>query len=532
MTSVGPSPYLRKASGLVRNISATDALICNMTFMGFLFASYELTFGAGLYPGANLPLSFALVIPASLIVALTYALLTTAMPRTGGDYVFVGRIISPPLGFMVNFYFTMVLVTWVGSVVPIGTQYGIAGIFTSLGMIWNNPSLLSIGSALGGFNVTSFVVSAVVILLCISVLFAGTRAVVNTAWALFILGIIGVIVYLVAILSVGHDTIVANFNALSGTTYDKVLSAASSSPGYPQGFTTSGTMLGTVYIFLGSLGYTGSAYFAGEVRGVSRSQMIAIVGSVLIFAAVVWPVYALTYWKFVGDFVNGISYLSVIGDASVSSLPTFPSLAFFTVFATQNPIVNAYVNLAVELVSIGSCGIVIPFIAVRNLFAWSYDRVMPAKLAQLDRRGSPIVAIAVILIASEVTNYLYYFTNIFRYLTYSMLGWFIATAIVCLAAAAFPFRRKDIFDAAPSICKNKIAGIPVISVLGVLGFFVSIAVAASTISPAYSGTLSYEYVVAILLTLVAGPVIYYASYYYQKRHGIPIELAHSQLPPE
>jgi len=532
MTSVGPSPYLRKASGLVRNISATDALICNMTFMGFLFASYELTFGAGLYPGANLPLSFLLVVPASLVVALTYALLTTAMPRTGGDYVFVGRIISPPLGFMVNFYFTMVLVTWVGSVVPLGTQYGIAGIFTGLGMIWNNPGLLSIGSVLSGYDVQSFIVSAVVILFCISVLFAGTRAVVRAAWALFILGLIGVIVYLAAILSVGHDTIVANFNALSGTTYDKVLSAASSSQGYPQGFTLSGTMLGTVYIFLGSLGYTGSAYYAGEVRGVSRSQMIAIVGSVVIFALVVWPVYALTYWKFGGDFVNAVSYLAVIGDPSVSSLQAFPQLAYFTVFATQNPIAIAYVNLAVELVSIGSCGIVIPFIAVRNLFAWSYDRVMPAKLAQLDRRGNPIVAIIVVLIASEVTNYLYYFTTAFRYLTYSMLGWFIATAIVSLAAAVFPFRRKDIFEGAPDICKKKVGSIPVISILGVLAFIVSLAVAASTISPAYAGTLTWEYVVAILATLVAGPVIYYAAYYYQKEHGIPIELAHSQLPPE
>jgi len=319
---------------------------------------------------------------------------------------------------------------------------------------------------------------------------------------------------------------------MSGTSVDAVVQAAHALSYYPPGFTLEATLLGTVYIFLGTLGYTGSAYYAGEVKGVSRSQMIAMVGAVVVFTVVVWPVYAASYQQFGGDFINAITHLAIIGDPTVSTLPAFPSLTFLTIFATQNPVIVAYVNFAFLLTCIGSCGIVVPFVAVRNVFAWAYDRVVPTKFAELDKRGNPYMAIAVVIIAGEIFNYLYYYTDAFKYLSYSMLGWFIATAIVSLAATLFPYRRRDIFEASPAIVKKKIGGVPAITILGVAAFFISLGVAYATITPAYAGTLTYSYVFAVALTLIAGPVIYYVSYFYQKSRGIPVDLAHAQLPPE
>jgi amino acid transporter len=252
---------------------------------------------------------------------------------------------------------------------------------------------------------------------------------------------------------------------------------------------------------------------------------------VLLFAVIVWPVYAATYWTFGGDFINAISHLAIIGDPSVT-LPTFPSLTFMTVFVVQNPAIVAYVNFAFLLTCIGSCGIVVPFIATRNMFAWAYDRVIPTKVADLDRRGNAYVAIALMIVLSQIVNYLYYFTEIFKYLAYSMLGWFVATAIVSVAAALFPYRRKDLFEASPPLVKKKFGGIPAVTILGIIALFVSIGVAYATIAPAYAGTLTFDYVLAVIATLLVGPIIYFISYYYQKSRGIPIHLAHSQLPPE
>ena len=140
----------------------------------------------------------------------------------------------PSLGFMVNFYFTVILMSWIGSSLPFATQYGLASLFGSYGVIWSNPSLLSIGTQLGGFTTLSFAVSAAIILASMSLVFLGTKMVVRTAWAMFVLSLIGILVYLGVAVAAGHDTFVANFNALSGTTVDNILKAAQASAGYPE----------------------------------------------------------------------------------------------------------------------------------------------------------------------------------------------------------------------------------------------------------------------------------------------------------
>jgi amino acid transporter len=514
------TPFVRDATGLVRSISAWDALIANVSFMGFMFAATSLTFGAGIFPGANLPIGVLLVVPASIVIGFMYAFMTASMPRTGGDYVFVSRVIHPSLGFMVNFYFTVILMSWIGSSLPFGIQYGLGSLFSSYGALWNNPSLSFLGTELGGYTTLSFVVSAVIILVSVSIVFLGSRAVVKTAWAMFVLSLVA-----------GHDTFVANFDAMSGTSVATILKAAQDSPGYPQGYSLSATVLGTVYIFLGTLGYTGSAYFAGEVKGGGRSQLIAIVGSILAFGVVVFPFYLVSFQVFGGDIIEALAYLAITGNPSMT-LPVFPSQMFLTVFVTQNPVILGFIDIAYALTAIASCGIIIPFIVVRNLFSWSFDRVLPTKFIALDSRGNPYVAIVATLIIGELFNYLYYFTPAFLYLTYSTLGWFIATAVVAVAAILFPYRRKAIFDASPSFAKKKIVGIPIVTLLGIVGFLVSIAAVYATITPAYAGTLSYSYVAAVLVTLIIGPILYYVARSYQKSRGIPIDLAFAQLPPE
>jgi amino acid transporter len=522
--------FVRNATGLIRNISAWDALIANISFMGFMYAATALTFGAAVFPGAYLPVGVLLVLPASIVIGVMYAYLTASMPRTGGDYVFVSRIMHPSLGFMVNFYFTIILMSWIGSSLPFATQYGLASLFGSYGVIWNNSSFLSIATQLGGFTSLSFVVSAIIILASVSLVFLGTKVVIRTSWIMFVLSMIGILVYLGVAVAAGHDTFVANFNVLSGTTVDKVLKAAQSA-GYPEGYSLGPTVLGTVYIFLGTLGYTGSAYFAGEVKGGGKSQITAIVGAILAFGVVVFPFYLISYQVFGGDIIGGLAYLAVTGNASMT-LPVFPSQMFLTTFVTQNPAVIGFMDIAYVLTTIASTGIIIPFIVVRNLFSWSFDRVLPEKFVALNNYGTPFIAVALTLVTGEAFCFLYYFTPALLYLTYSTLGWFIATAIVALAAILFPYRRKDIFEASPSFVKKKIAEIPIITLLGVIGFIVSVGVSYATITPAYVGILTFTYVAAVIVTLMAGPILYYIARSYQKSRGLAIDLAYAQLPPE
>ena len=142
--------------------------------------------------------------------------------------------------------------------------------------------------------------------------------------------------------------------------------------------------------------------------------------------------------------IGGLAYLAITGNPAMA-LPVFPSQMFLMTFVTQNPAIIGFIDIAYVLSTIASCGIIIPFIVVRDLFSWSFDRVLPEKFVALDSRGTPFVAVALTLVIGEAFCFLYYFTPALLYLTYSTLGWFIATAIVALAAILFPYRRRDLF---------------------------------------------------------------------------------------
>src|SRR5713226_1348939 len=95
--------FTREATGLVRQIGAFDAFIFN-AFSTFPFAIlFTMIFALGLFPSANIPLAIVISIVPALIVGVTYIVFSIAMPRSGGDYVWIGRIIHPVLGFMMNF---------------------------------------------------------------------------------------------------------------------------------------------------------------------------------------------------------------------------------------------------------------------------------------------------------------------------------------------------------------------------------------------------------------------------------------------
>ena len=70
------------------------------------------------YPGVNVYLNeliaFALIIPLSLV----FAMFAAAMPRSGGDYVYVSRTLHPALGMMSSFNNTVWWFIYGG--VPVG----------------------------------------------------------------------------------------------------------------------------------------------------------------------------------------------------------------------------------------------------------------------------------------------------------------------------------------------------------------------------------------------------------------------------
>ena len=124
------------------------------------------------------------------------------------------------------------------------------------------------------------------------------------------------------------------------------------------------------------------------------------------------------------------------------------------------------------------------FMPIRSFFAWSFDRLMPEGLANVNERThSPVNAILVtnVIIAALVIWSVY--GNQFQLvLGLIVLAGALAVIIVGLAAVALPIRRPDLYQASPA--NVKFLGIPVLYIVGTLSIaeFVGI-IAISFINP-------------------------------------------------
>ena len=102
--------FVRQSSGLVRNVSVTNALFFNVAaFVGVGLTLYPIFYSLPDVQAWKLgPFSaygWAAIIAGlfCVLLALIFSSLTSVMPRSGGDYVFSSRIMHSSLGWMESF---------------------------------------------------------------------------------------------------------------------------------------------------------------------------------------------------------------------------------------------------------------------------------------------------------------------------------------------------------------------------------------------------------------------------------------------
>jgi amino acid transporter len=185
----------------------------------------------------------------------------------------------------------------------------------------------------------------------------------------------------------------------------------------------------------------------------------------------------------------------------------------------------------------GPWGLSLPMVFTnsRCAFAWGFDRIYPSKFADISRKhGGPTLAIWYNVAVSAVITYLYvFFPAQFGAMTYTMMLWAAGEIIVAFAGIVFPFKRKDIFDAAPSLVRMKIGAIPLMSIVAAICLGLLLFIEYAIVTPLFEGLVDYTGAVGITVIFVGTPtIIYYVSRWYQRRKGVPIDLAHRALPPE
>lgn len=529
-----PSVFVRDATGLVRQLSTRDILMFNLLNMGLIWPMLYIYFAGSTYQGVYIPLTVLAALPLTLVIALMYYFLSSAFPRTGGDYVWVGRIIHPAVGFTANFAFNAFFIGALGFVAPWVTVYGLNTLFVNLGTVTGNAGYFTLASEM---TTTNAQLAGDLILLASLVLatFVGLKWTFRYQWFCFIFVLVGAVVFAAAFLTSSPSTFQSHFNATSATSYNGIISAAKNA-GYLTGFTLMGTLFGSFYSFLNYLGYSFSTYLGGEVRQSQKAQYYAVIIGTLIFAAVTFLMFEIPWAVIGGSFLNSASLLAAGGNPAWS-LPSAPITSYLVVFASSNPIVAVLIPIAIIMAVFGASETII-VAAVRMVFAWSFDGVIPTMFSNVsEKRGSPNNAIALVTgIAVVYVLISVYVTNILTILTYSTSGIYLAIAVTGLAAILLPYRRKQLFAQAQGPIQRRIGGVPVITLLGLGTFLTGIFVAVVAADPAIAGSpgapVNPLYIGFLAFTFLIGLLIYVASYFIQKSRGVDITLRFKEIPPE
>ncbi|PSO03855.1 hypothetical protein B9Q13_06240 [Candidatus Marsarchaeota G2 archaeon ECH_B_SAG-G16] len=398
--------FLREATGLVRELSWFSFFTYSMNILSIQFLLYYV---ASLVPliGGSLFVGFSLYALFMLLVSLLYYNFTVAMPRSGGDYVFVSRALNPGVGFVSNFMQGILLLLFVGINGTIFITIGLDALLGYLGVAFKNSALLSVISFMSE-PIPAFVIGFVYLIIMLALgIFLPPRYVFGlqkVGWFTVMAATIAMIAMLFVL---SHSLYVSLFNSFvsqyKGVTtdyYNQIISDASSA-GWtlpPINSLSTGVLLFPAFALSGFLNW--NAQIAGEVRNIKKSTVIAQFGSALIWL-IVLAVFLLSLYHTIGfNFMSAIDYL-FYNDPSKIPLPAYPYVTFL-IAIVSNPIV-ALIILIPIMIEYVLYPLAIYYYMSRGLLAYSMDRILPAWFGHVsERTHTPINAMITATVASLV----------------------------------------------------------------------------------------------------------------------------------
>ena len=167
----------------------------------------------------------------------------------------------------------------------------------------------------------------------------------------------------------------------------------------------------------------------------------------------------------------------------------------------------------------------------RMIFAWSFDRVFPAKMSEINERTrSPIWAVVFVIVVSEIFLIVMTYTTFLSGLA-AAIGLFIANFVAFLSAVLLPFKARKLYEASP-ISKYKIGRVPLISLLGAGGMIFALCLIIPMLLDARYLANSPISLYILAGSIVLGFAVYYGSKAFRRTNGIDISLAFKEIPPE
>jgi amino acid transporter len=552
MTSAATTPevFTRKASGLVRVMSPYSAFVYNILTMGLIFP-WTYLWAPGALPGGNLVWGILLATLIEIPIAFAYIWLSTALPRSGGDYVFQSRVFGGGVAFTVVFSgFVIWILQWVALSGWLVSYLGFAPLFLGLGATMNNTLFSSIGvwfTQPSGIIITSIANALLSLLLLVSG-FKNYVRFQHVMWWGTLLAFAVVFFVLFATPPSEFATRLDAFAVASGgapnfyTTAVAAVQAAEIDLNPP--FSLWATLLVAPIAWTSLQWATYSARQNGEIKDAKNfgAQVFIMIGS-LVFTGVLLALLAFGIERVAGSqfpYVAGAGYWSLIAEANIAGFNLWPPIV--AVALTASPIVVLIIGVGYILNGfqiVNNCYIGM----TRVMVAMSLDRLLPEWFSKVDEGlHTPVNAHLAYFLASIPVIFAYNLVPGWVLLTLGVtFGCGYVFVITCLAGALLPYRAKDLYDASPG-SKYTLGGVPLVTVLGGLGAVLgTIMVLAFLFNPSLGvlGNWNFEafptnlwaQIIALAIIIVS-LVLYLVMKNSQKSKGINVDYAFKEIPPE
>jgi basic amino acid/polyamine antiporter, APA family len=518
--------FVRNATGLVRELSAFDAF--NLVFSAVLIPvgiTQVMSFTPTFWPHANMLVSFLFATPLVATTGLIYLYYTVIMPRSGGDYVWVSRTLSPFFGFFANFSLTFVFLTWIA----FNFTYMLSVMGPAAAYVggWHSAALVSPN------HTELFVISLLLTVLFTVLMIFGVRVVARYMVVAFAIVWLGMLAWLLAMAFGSHGDFINNWNHRSGATYNGVIASANH-----LGFSAAGaigwgaTLFGMIYCFQVYTGFQWTGYFAGEIRNVRRTATTSILGALLV-SAVGYVVGVSLIYKYFGFRFFGATVFMGLGDGSSHwKLPFSPFLPAMVNFLPGPHWLLVFIALCFVLAILWwtPTGFML---GTRNMFAWSFDRLAPEKLTTVsDRFHTPVIATITIGAIVELLNILNIFAGLGSYLLNVIAVMALAFIIVSISAAVAPWRRPQMHAQGSAWAKSTIAGIPVITLVATVSALSWIFVIYVAFHTGFGGTFGIKPMVEAFTAPAIGVVYYIGVRLYRRMQGMEFGQTFAEIPPE
>ena len=479
-TTATPEVFVRKASGLVRVMSPWAAFVYNILTMGLIFP-WTYLWAPGALPGGKLVWGILLAMLIEIPIAFVYVWLSTAMPRSGGDYVFESRVFGGGVAFTVVMSgYVIWILQWVALSGWLVSYLGFAPLFLGLGATLGNSSLFNLG--VWFTQPTGIVIVSILnALIAAYILVTGFKNYIKLQNVMIVAIAIAFLTTLIVLFTADPATVPQKLNAFSvaaggsANFYQEAIDAVKAAGiDLNPPFSLMATLLIAPIAWTSLQWATYSAQQNGEIKDARSfsSQTFIMVGS-LIVTGVLLALLAVGLEKAIGTqflYVAGAGYWSLIPEANIAGFNLWPPI--LAVALTGSPIVVlliafGYIMNGHQIVHNCYIGM------TRVMVAMSLDRLLPEWFSRVDERHhTPANA-----------HWAYFLASIPVILAYNLVpGWIGLTLgvtfgcgyvfiITCLSGALLPYKAKDVYEGSPGSKYNVSGWVGLLfTVIGMAGF--------------------------------------------------------------